>query len=86
MFQAAGLMGLAGLLDTKTGELARKRAALLGALLGLAQVEDPQQWVGSRENNMSGKTINMVRRVFSRRNAKTRFRVRINHTVIHSWM
>ncbi|AUB80357.1 hypothetical protein [Candidatus Thiodictyon syntrophicum] len=44
MFQAAGLLGLAGLLDTKTGELARKPAALLGALLGLAQVEDPRRW------------------------------------------
>ena len=44
MFQAAGLMGLAGLLDTKTGELARKPAALLGALLGLAEVDDPRRW------------------------------------------
>jgi Conjugal transfer protein TraD len=44
MFQAAGLMGLAGLLDTKTGELSRKPAALLGALLGLAEVDDPRRW------------------------------------------
>lgn len=44
MYQAAGLLGLAGLLDIKTGELARKPAALLGALLGLSQVEDPRRW------------------------------------------
>lgn len=44
MYQAAGLMGLAGLLDSATGELKYKPAALLGAFLGLVKVEEPHRW------------------------------------------
>ena len=44
IYQAAGLMGLVGLLASKTRELVRKPAALLGALLGLAEVDDPRRW------------------------------------------
>jgi len=36
--ESAGLMGLAGLVDTKTGKPTLDRAELLGALLGLAGV------------------------------------------------
>lgn len=46
--QSAGLMGLAGLVDTKTGKPTIDKAELLGALLGLAAVpaNDPRrmQW------------------------------------------
>lgn len=45
MYEAAGLLGLAGLLDTKTGKLTVDRGELLGALLGLANVSpaDPKR-------------------------------------------
>lgn len=36
--QSAGLMGMAGLVDTKTGKPTIDRAELLGALMGLASV------------------------------------------------
>lgn len=46
--ESAGLMGLAGLVDTTTGKPTIDRAELLGALLGLASVpaDDPRrgQW------------------------------------------
>ena len=46
--QSAGLMGVAGLVDTKTGKPTIDKAELLGALLGLAAVpaNDPRrmQW------------------------------------------
>jgi len=46
--ESAGLMGLAGLVDTKTGKPTIDRAELLGALMGLAAVaaDDPRrsQW------------------------------------------
>jgi CTP:molybdopterin cytidylyltransferase MocA len=46
--QSAGLLGLVGLVDTKTGKPTINRAELLGALMGLASVpaDDPrrQQW------------------------------------------
>lgn len=46
--QSAGLMGLAGLVDTKTGKPTIDKAELLGALLGLAAAprNDPRriQW------------------------------------------
>lgn len=38
--ESAGLMGMAGLVDTKTGKPTLDRAELLGALLGLATVAD----------------------------------------------
>lgn len=44
MYQAAGLLGLAGLVDTKTGAPRHPPAALLGAFLGLARTEDPARW------------------------------------------
>lgn len=37
--KSAGLLGLAGLLDTKSGQPTRDRAELLGALLELAAIE-----------------------------------------------
>lgn len=46
MYEAAGLMGMAGLLDTKTGKLNRSRAAILGALHSLAEVDDSRRWEG----------------------------------------
>jgi hypothetical protein len=43
--ESAGLMGLAGLVDTLTGEPTIDRGELLGALLGLAKVsaDDPRR-------------------------------------------
>jgi hypothetical protein len=38
MYQAAGLLSLAGLVDKKTGKPTMDRGQLLGALLGLAKV------------------------------------------------
>ena len=38
MYQAAGLLSLAGLVDKKTGKSMMDRGELLGALLGLAKV------------------------------------------------
>lgn len=38
MYQAAGLLSLAGLVDKKTGKATMDRGQLLGALLGLAKV------------------------------------------------
>jgi len=38
MYQAAGLLSLAGLVDKKTGKPTLDRGELLGALLGLARV------------------------------------------------
>lgn len=38
MYQAAGLLGLAGLVDTKTGKPTLDRGELLGAFLSLAKV------------------------------------------------
>lgn len=45
LYQAAGLLILAGLVDTKTGLPTGDRGELLGALLGLAQVsaDDPRR-------------------------------------------
>jgi predicted ATP-dependent protease len=45
MIQAAGLLSLAGLLDTKTGKPLLDRGELLGALLGLSKVpqDDPRR-------------------------------------------
>ena len=45
LYQAAGLLILAGLVDTKTGLPTGDRSELLGALLGLAQVpaDDPRR-------------------------------------------
>ncbi len=45
MFRAAGLMSLAGLLDTETGLPKIDRGELLGALMGLAAVpsDDPKR-------------------------------------------
>lgn len=40
MYLAAGLMGLAGLIDKTTGKPTRDRGELLGALLDLVKVED----------------------------------------------
>lgn len=37
MYQAAGLLALAGLVDTKTGKPTRDRGELLGALMALAE-------------------------------------------------
>jgi len=45
MYQAAGLLSLAGLVDKKTGQPTLDRGELLGALLGLAKVPpaDPRR-------------------------------------------
>lgn len=45
MYQAAGLLSLAGLVDKKTGKPTVDRGQLLGALLGLAKVpqDDPRR-------------------------------------------
>lgn len=45
MYQAAGLLSLAGLVDKKTGKPMINRGELLGALLGLAKVpqDDPRR-------------------------------------------
>jgi hypothetical protein len=45
MYQAAGLLSLAGLVDKKTGKATVDRGQLLGALLGLAKVsqDDPRR-------------------------------------------
>lgn len=45
LYQAAGLLILAGLVDTKTGTPTGDRGELLGALLGLAKVpaDDPRR-------------------------------------------
>lgn len=45
MYQAAGLLSLAGLVDRKTGKPTLDRGELLGALLGLAKVppHDPRR-------------------------------------------
>jgi len=45
MYQAAGLLSLAGLVDKKTGKPTVDRGQLLGALLGLSKVpsEDPRR-------------------------------------------
>lgn len=45
MYQAAGLLSLAGLVDKKTGKPTLDRGELLGALLGLAKVPstDPRR-------------------------------------------
>lgn len=45
LYQAAGLLGLAGLVDKKTGKPTMDRGQLLGALLGLAKVpqDDPRR-------------------------------------------
>ncbi len=37
LYKAAGLLGLAGLVDVKTGKPTRDRGELLGALMGLAE-------------------------------------------------
>jgi len=44
LYNAAGLLILAGLVDTKTGKPTRDRGELLGALLALAKTDDPQRW------------------------------------------
>lgn len=45
LYQAAGLLSLAGLVDKKTGKPTMDRGQLLGALLGLAKVpqDDPRR-------------------------------------------
>ncbi|MHA7120677.1 conjugal transfer protein TraD [Achromobacter xylosoxidans] len=43
MYQAAGLMGLAGLVDKATGKPTRDRGELLGALMDLAQMQDSEK-------------------------------------------
>ena len=43
MFQAAGLLSMAGLLE-KDGTMKHPADALLGALLGLSEVQDPRRW------------------------------------------
>jgi hypothetical protein len=43
MFQAAGLLSMAGLLE-KDGTMKQPADALLGALLGLAEVQDARRW------------------------------------------
>jgi len=45
MFQAAGLLSMAGLVDKKTGKPVMDRGQLLGALLGLSKVpqDDPRR-------------------------------------------
>ena len=45
LYQAAGLLSLAGLVDKKTGKSTMDRGQLLGALLGLAKVpqDDPRR-------------------------------------------
>jgi hypothetical protein len=43
MYQAAGLLSMAGLID-KDGTLKHPSDALLGGLLGLAEVQDPRRW------------------------------------------
>ncbi|MFY1971184.1 conjugal transfer protein TraD [Achromobacter dolens] len=43
MYQVAGLMGLAGLLDKATGRPTRDRGELLGALMDLARIQDSEK-------------------------------------------
>ncbi len=43
LYQAAGLMILAGLVDTKTGKPTRDTAELLGALVWLATIEPDEE-------------------------------------------
>lgn len=43
MYQAAGLMGLAGLVDKATGKPTRDRGELLGALMDLARMQDSEK-------------------------------------------
>ena len=43
MYQAAGLLSMAGLLE-KDGTMKHPADALLGALLGLSEVQDPRRW------------------------------------------
>lgn len=43
MYKAAGLMGIAGLVDTATGKPTRDRGELLGALMDLAKVSNSEK-------------------------------------------
>ncbi len=44
MYQSAGLLSLAGLVDKETGMPARDRGALLGALIALSKTTDEARW------------------------------------------
>ncbi|MQT44722.1 MULTISPECIES: conjugal transfer protein TraD [unclassified Pseudomonas] len=59
LYQSAGLLILAGLVDTKTGKPTIDRGELLGALLGLAKVpaDDPRRgdWKRAGDALLSGK-------------------------------
>ncbi|WP_370599187.1 conjugal transfer protein TraD (plasmid) [Plesiomonas shigelloides] len=43
MYQSAGLLILAGLVDTKTGKPNRDKGELLGALISLAESDVPDE-------------------------------------------
>jgi len=59
MYQAAGLLSLAGLVDKKTGKPTVDKGELLGALLGLAKVPptDPRrtEWKRAGDAVLAGK-------------------------------
>jgi len=57
LYNTAGLLIMAGLVDTKTGQPVMDKAELLGALMGLANVgsEDPrrQEWKRAGDDKLS---------------------------------
>jgi len=62
MYQAAGLLSLAGLVDKKTGKPTLDRGELLGALLGLARVapDNPKrnEWKRTGDELLMTESIN----------------------------
>jgi hypothetical protein len=55
--RSAGLLGLAGLLDTQTGHPTRDRAELLGALIELAAI-DPNEDTRRRWHDLGAELLN----------------------------